>query len=190
VPNSAVISGLPGPTGVFDHPGLDQAFTNTSTAVECQEVCGEDTVCQAFTFVDGFCALKSAIPSTSECASCRSGSYRAELFHDRFGGDLRLLNTSRSLECAAACVKDTQCRAWTYGVPRHGGPGACWLKSKAAAPVYNPNHPAFFPFVSGLRRGIDYHVDRPGGDYKNFDAGAPEPERCQTACEQDSQCKA
>jgi PAN domain len=33
-------------------------------------------------------------------------------------------------------------------------------------------------------------VDRPGRDYKNFDAGAPEPERCQTACEQYSQCKA
>jgi len=44
--------------------------------------------------------------------------------------------------------------------------------------------------TSGLRRGIEINVDRPGNDIVTVDLADPIPEDCQTRCESNPSCRA
>jgi hypothetical protein len=65
--------------------------------------------------------------------------YPTQLEHgvDRPGMDFRNfdLDSADPLACRSACLKDGQCRAWTYVKPGHQGSRArCWLKTAAPQP--------------------------------------------------------
>src|SRR5262245_21298887 len=89
--------------------------------------------------------------------------------------------------CRIACESQAGCRAWTF-VKRVGGQRArCWLKNSIPAGLGNRC------CISGVpRRVFDPGIDRPGGDYENFELARPDPGLCQAACERhtNSRCKA
>jgi len=60
----------------------------------------------------------------------------------RFGGDYRNLDIApdpTGKSCAAACVGEAQCRAWTYARPGYVGTSAtCFLKDRVTSPQHRP----------------------------------------------------
>ncbi|MBL9101262.1 MAG: PAN domain-containing protein [Myxococcales bacterium] len=108
---------------------------------------------------------------------------------DRPGADLYALDLAEARPelCAAACLADAKCAAFTYANPGLAGPSArCFLKSSAAAAVANPG------CTSGLRSPVklEPNTDRAGSDYKTFDIAENAPAQCAVACQMDSQCAA
>ena len=116
---------------------------------------------------------------------------------DRRGGDYLSfpIRSGDPAVCAARCERDSRCRAWTFAYPRTTNVLAtCWLKNQV--PPRNQDACC----VSGVRgagvielraAGVEYGIDRLGGDYRNFDvpmdpAGAP----CATACTSENRCRA
>jgi PAN domain len=89
---------------------------------------------------------------------------------------------TREQQCAAACWADARCRSWTYVRPNtiQGPDGNCWLKNTTPAPS------AGTCCVSGTIG--QPNTNRYGGDYRSFDAVAPQ--QCATACLYESQCRA
>ena len=86
------------------------------------------------------------------------------------------LRSGDPAQCAARCERDARCRAWAFSYPATESPNAvCWLKSRVT-----PRTPA--PCcVSGVRGAgviephggpIEFAIDRVGGDYQQFRAGA------------------
>jgi hypothetical protein len=76
-------------------------------------------------------------------------SYQMEDKTDRPGGDYRdfELPNADPKACAAACARDKDCKAWTYGKPGAGGEKAhCWLKNEVPDPVANDE------CISGIKR--------------------------------------
>jgi hypothetical protein len=96
--------------------------------------------------------------------------------------------------CRSACAGDGACRAYTYVKPGVQGPNArCWLKDSVPTPVANGC------CVSGVKSGsvapaegvtFEDNVNRPGGDYRNFDLSQASWEQCRAACAADGACKA
>ncbi len=94
-------------------------------------------------------------PVTGGAASAAQGqrqattSYQMEDKTDRPGGDYRdfELPNADPKACAAACARDADCKAWTYGKPGVAGEKAhCWLKNEVADPVANDD------CISGIKR--------------------------------------
>ena len=126
-----------------------------------------------------------------------TGAAHAQLGYDRPGGDY-LSYTIRSGDpaaCATRCEHDARCRAWSFAYPHTRKTFAtCWLKK--SVPPRLPDNCC----VSGVRGagvieprrgGIEYSIDRHGGDYSTFNTvddanGAP----CRGACERDHRCRA
>ncbi len=76
-------------------------------------------------------------------------SYQMEDKTDRPGGDYRdfELPNADPKACAAACARDADCKAWTYGKPGVAGEKAhCWLKNEVSDPVANDD------CISGIKR--------------------------------------
>src|SRR5262249_25434797 len=102
----------------------------------------------------------------------------AQVGYDRPGGDYQStpLRSGDPATCAARCERDARCRAWAFSYPMTENPNAiCWLKSKVTPRV------ATTCCVSGVRgAGViepysgptEYSIDRPGGDYRNFELPA------------------
>jgi hypothetical protein len=89
--------------------------------------------------------------------------------------------------CRETCQRDGQCKSWTFVKPGFQGPNPrCWLKN--AIPSARANNCC----VSGVPvRSLEADVDRPGGDYTNFDLASADANVCKAACEKDgSKCKA
>lgn len=116
---------------------------------------------------------------------------------DRWGGDYRsfTLRSGDPAQCAAACERDSRCRAWAFSYPATESPNAqCWLKSRVTARI-----PASC-CVSGVRGAgviepyggpIEFAIDRMGGDYRHFDLPADHTGKaCQLACEAEEGCRA
>jgi PAN domain len=97
--------------------------------------------------------------------------------------------------CAARCEHDGRCRAWSFSYPHtKKTSAACDLMRRVPERVANDC------CVSGVRgagvveprrNGLEYGIDRFGGDYRSFNtatdaAGAP----CETACKDESRCRA
>ena len=178
-----------------NRPGSNYAEFDLQFAfpAQCATRCSGDAQCQAWTYVPPVaqgtparCSLKNAVPAAIYSFSAVSGVRSYEYDTDRPSGDYTnfdLPNADPQL-CAARCVSDAQCKAWTYVIPGAQGSSArCWLKN--AVP---PSVAADFA-VSGVR-GFEYDIDRRGGDYNEFALDAPDPQLCAARCAGDSQCAA
>jgi hypothetical protein len=67
-------------------------------------------------------------------------TYQMEDKTDRPGGDYRdfELPNADPKACAAACAREADCKAWTYGKPGFAGEKAhCWLKNEVPEPAAN-----------------------------------------------------
>ena len=97
--------------------------------------------------------------------------------------------------CRNYCASDGQCRAFTYVVPGVQGPYArCWLKTAVPPPASRnccvSGVKAAGPVVAPSIAGVEYNVDRPGYDYRQFDLPAADPNLCRNYCANDGQCRA
>jgi hypothetical protein len=118
-------------------------------------------------------------------------SYQMEFKTDRPGGDYRdfELPNADPKACAAACARDVDCRAWTYGKPGAGGEKAhCWLKNEVPDPVANDE------FISGVKggnaEGLELNTNRAGFDFRDMELPKADPKACQAACDRDAKCVA
>jgi len=111
---------------------------------------------------------------------------------DRPGGDykdFKIKNTpikNAPNYCRSACMGEPACKAWTFVRPGYQGPTArCWLKNTVPAPKKDPC------CVSGVKQvtSIEYGIDRPGMDYKNFNINN-DPLICQNSCITEANCRA
>jgi hypothetical protein len=121
----------------------------------------------------------------------------AQAGFDRPGGDYAnfVVRSGDPAACAARCDRDPRCRAWSFSYPATLGPRAiCWLKNRVPPRVEKSC------CVSGVRgagvveprdRGIEFGIDRLGGDYRSVEV-SPDPTGagCRAACEADGRCRA
>jgi len=126
------------------------------------------------------------------------GAVRAQSGYDRPGGDYAHAPVANGdpAVCAARCEHDKICRSWSFSYPpASGGPAICYLKRQVRRPV--PSNCC----VSGVRGagvieprlggGIEYSIDRAGGDYHTFESKPdPKGQPCAAACQADKRCRA
>ena len=117
---------------------------------------------------------------------------------DRPGADYRIVNVKDANLCEQACAGDQKCKSFAWVKPN----GNCFLKTSVPKPVSNS------AIVSGVNAkdwaalSPEYQkplvaavfvtqaaVDRPGGNYKDFDIAGGYSD-CQKACAEDPKCKA
>jgi hypothetical protein len=121
----------------------------------------------------------------------------AQVGYDRRGGEY-LRFTVRPADpalCAMRCERDARCRAWSFSYPRTKYvPATCVLMKHV------PPRVADGCCVTGVRgagvveprrNGLEYGIDRIGGDYHSF-VIAPDATgaTCQAACRNDNRCRA
>ncbi len=118
-------------------------------------------------------------------------SYQMEYRTDRPGGDYRdfELPNADPKACAAACARDKDCKAWTYGKPGVGGEKAhCWLKNEVPEPAEHDE------CISGVKggnaEGLELNTNRAGFDFRDMDLPKADPKACQAACDRDAKCVA
>jgi hypothetical protein len=167
-----------------DRPGMDfYSFTPSPARIEiCAAACARNPSCRAWTYVHGGqCWLKNGVPAAQTCTTCTSGvmdrSY--EPGYDRSGRDLVSIAASSPRTCADFCARDQRCRAFSW----HNA-STCRLKSGVPDPTPSSS------VASGVRRGIDVSVARPGGTYTSFTQTTDSPYECQARCARESQCQA
>jgi hypothetical protein len=129
--------------------------------------------------------LAAAVPAQAQLGYDRSGTHYLSF----------TVHPADPALCAARCERDGRCRAWSFSYPRtKKTPATCALMRKVPPRVKDSC------CVSGVRGagvveprhgGIEYGIDRVGGDYRSFDtapdpAGAP----CAEACRTDNRCRA
>jgi hypothetical protein len=111
---------------------------------------------------------------------------------DRPGSDYKNFDVRLPQDCREACARDARCRAFT------DRGGRCWLKevvpntvadsccvsgAKGIGPDMPPPPP---PSTSAL--SLEPGTDRPGSDFRHFDAAGPEI--CRDACAPEPRCRA
>ncbi|MBL8624054.1 MAG: hypothetical protein JNK64_22285 [Myxococcales bacterium] len=192
-PSAGAVSGLPRRVRV----GIDVVGTVVSTSTQaradlCEAACGRDAQCRVWTWFapDQSCRLKSTRGTILVNADVTSGFVDRdfEQLVDRGGRDYAADPTSEHQACAALCVGDERCAAFTWD----GISGLCWRKTDVPG-AFASDHT-----ISGVRRGVEADVDRPGGDFKTITLGTNTQRtpdinratRCQTACARDAACKA
>ncbi len=193
-PAPGLVSGLPtvSELGVNRWGGDYRPFVPGAPRAElCAAACGREARCRAWTYVagdcngnpNGTCWLKDSVPGTSACATCASGvvSRWAEVGYNRPGADVAWSSTTSAAACADQCKRDWRCAAFTYT----GAAGTnCWLKDSV------PGLVAGTGMTSGVRRGLEVGVDRPGMDYDTFTDSRLTPTVCQARCAQEAACQA
>lgn len=188
-PNSVVTSGMSLSQAQYDLPGSDLSGMPLAghTADSCEAACARRSDCRAYTFTatNGNCWLKSAAPAPAACTNCWSGIKKSlEVSVDRPGSDLAgmpLTGITSAATCQTRCVQRNDCRSFTWV----SSANTCWLKGFVAGPVTGASG-----ITSGVRRGIEVNVDRPGSDLSSVDLTDPVPEECQRRCEADAACQA
>lgn len=119
--------------------------------------------------------------------SVGTASAHMEVYVDRPGGDYANydLPENDAGHCESDCLRDSQCRAWTYVQPGvQGAMARCWLKNSVPDPV--PNQACC---VSGTAHPMEWDVNRVGGDIADFDLPGPDPGLCRVACVKETQCR-
>jgi hypothetical protein len=145
----------------FDRLGSDYTSfpLRSGDPAQCAARCERDQRCRAWAFsypvtenAIAVCWLKSRVPPRVASSCCVSGVRGAGVIEprsdpiefgiDRIGGDYRNLELApdpSGKSCAAVCVGETQCRAWTYARPGYGGASAsCFLKDRVTSPQHRP----------------------------------------------------
>jgi hypothetical protein len=130
-------------------------------------------------------------------AACGPRQAAAQSNFDRPGGDYLSspVSSGDPQECALQCERDRRCHSWSFNYPTDPAIGAvCWLKGSVPARVQDNC------CVSGVRgagvveprtRGLETSIDRPGGDYRNFEMKTGEgDDPCKAACSADNKCRA
>lgn len=173
-----------------DYKNFDLAKSDPNL---CSSSCAGETQCKAWTYVNPGvqgphprCWLKNSVPAAVVNSCCDSGVKAMEYGIDRQGSDYKNFDLSKSDPnlCLTSCAGESQCKAWTYVKPGVQGPKPrCWLKTNAPAATANAC------CDSGVK-AMQYSIDRPGSDYKNFDLSAPDPGLCLNDCVSEAQCKA
>ncbi|MBI4889369.1 MAG: PAN domain-containing protein [Acidobacteria bacterium] len=110
---------------------------------------------------------------------------------DRTGGDYKDFALTRPdpALCRAACLKEGDCRAWTYGKPGFAGDAAhCWLKNEVPDPT--PNTCCVSGVKAETAANMERNTNRPGDDYRDLELENARPQLCQAACEKDRSCRA
>ncbi len=126
-----------------------------------------------------------------------AGQAAAQVGYDRRGSDYSsfAVRNGDPAVCASRCEHDARCRAWSFSYPRTTAvPATCRLKNRV------PQRQEDACCVAGVRGagvieprrgGIEYSIDRFGGDYRNFDTATDAGgAACKSACEADSRCRA
>jgi hypothetical protein len=126
-----------------------------------------------------------------------AGQAAAQVGYDRRGSDYSsfAVRNGDPAVCASRCEHDARCRAWSFSYPRTTNVlAACRLKNRVPPRVQDAC------CVAGVRGagvieprlgGIEFSIDRFGGDYRNFDTAADAgAAACKSACEADSRCRA
>ncbi len=112
---------------------------------------------------------------------------------NRPGSDYKDYDLSRAdpEQCRSDCANDPTCRAFTYVKPGVQGPNAhCWLKGSIPDAVSNEC------CISGIKPGaigsgsLEYNINRPGSDYKNYELSQADPAQCRNDCANDPNCRA
>lgn len=189
-PSAGSVSGMPSNIETFyNRVGADYAafWLEAPRAELCAAACARDSNCHAYTYQTqngyGACFLKNAVPPRSVCFSCSSGVMRRrdEVGYDRPGNDYAVSWQDSPASCARACAGDENCEAYTHTSTAGGW---CYLKDTV------PPAQAAAGMVSGVRRGLETGIDRPGRDYRGFYTGRLLPSTCQAACAQEAECQA
>lgn len=180
-PNRGVVSGLSLRwVNGMDRVGGDFSDYNSPSAESCLADCARNGNCVAYNFNNGHCWLKSQSTGLVSCPTCNTGHRKGlEPSTDRPGRTFANVTANTSLQCATACVQNTNCRAWTFNATSR----ACSFKDRVTDPVAAGSN-----LTSGVRRGLDYLTDRVGGTYSDTSLGFPNPEICQTRCALDARC--
>jgi hypothetical protein len=188
-PHAGFVSGLaPAMEPGLDRLGADARSISTATPEECAAACLTDTseVCQAWSFdrpVGGNparCWLKTGVPAAVANSNVVSGvaSRLLEAGFDRPGGDFQTVATFSPAQCAQQCAQRATCRAFSWAS------ATCHLKNVV------PNAVASSPVTSGVKRGLEINIDRPGANIRSFDSTDPSPRVCQASCAATTGCKA
>jgi hypothetical protein len=139
--------------------------------------------------VVGFAVLLAAVVSSVSPALPQVG-------YDRPGGDYASapVPSGDPAVCAARCERDKNCKSWSFSYPASGTPAMCYLKRDVVPPVTSNC------CVSGVRGagviepqsgGVEYSIDRYGGDYRSFETPAdPTGKACAEACQSENKCRA
>jgi PAN domain len=122
---------------------------------------------------------------------------QAQLYYDRQGGDYLsfAIRSGDPAVCASRCERDGRCRAWSFSYPRTKSVLATCRLKKSVPPRVEDDC-----CVTGVRGagvvlprhgGIEYGIDRAGGDYRSFNTAAdPAGSACKAACNAEHRCRA
>lgn len=104
------------------------------------------------------------------------------------GSDYANFDAPSAFVCRTSCGGEAKCQAYTWVKPGVQGPGGhCWLKSAEPAIVKdNCCDSAPRRFIEPQDMRPEEHVDRPGSDYRHFDAA--NPASCEGTCTAESAC--
>jgi hypothetical protein len=188
-PRAGFVSGLaPAMEHGMDRLGADARQISTATPEQCAAACLTDVneVCRAWSFdlpVGGNparCWLKTGVPAAVPNSNVVSGvaNRLLETGFDRPGSDFQLLAATSPPQCAQQCAQRATCRAFSWAN------NTCHLKNAV------PNAVASAPVTSGVRRGLEINIDRPGANIRSFDSTDPSPLVCQASCAATAACKA
>ncbi|MDE1993564.1 MAG: trypsin-like peptidase domain-containing protein [Rhizobiaceae bacterium] len=139
----AIAAGLLDASG-YDAIGVDYSTIKDMTYSGCKALCTGDSQCQAITFNShyGVCFLKKdvvALIRNSDAMSAYSAASAPNITLSNFtvypnmdipGGDYRQIVGTEYLPCLLECIRDNNCKAFSY-VRRKN---ECWLKGSLGQP--------------------------------------------------------
>ncbi|MBI3436984.1 MAG: PAN domain-containing protein [Proteobacteria bacterium] len=120
----------------------------------------------------------------------------AQVGYDRYGSDYASfpVRSGDPAVCALRCEREGRCRAWSFTYPSAAAPAVCWLKNHVPPRVENNccvSGVRGAGVVAPRRGGVEFSIDRIGGDYRQFDI-SPDPtgKECAQECQSDPRCRA
>jgi len=164
-----------------DRVGMDYFVQVAPTVAVCRKGCEDDGRCRAFSWraSDQLCWRKQGAADPTPAPGITSGlPTRFEVGVDRLGGDFAALAIGSADACAAACGRNSSCRAWT----QLGG--SCFLKN-TIPPASTGTCAACTSGV--VARGLEQDTDRFGADYASVPNNGT-PQDCAAACARDARC--
>lgn len=171
----------------IDLIGGDLVNFDSPSMHACRDSCLANLNCRAFTWAPwNRCYLKDAVPNRTISAGLASGIVRSGLLengYDRFGYDYEVTNRSET-SCRDRCAASDLCQSYTH----RASTGQCFLKSATPAPSGGNGSELRSRFFRDA--GLEYSVDRLGGDMRTIFLSQPNPHACQQECSATPLCAA